>query len=278
MTCARVAYLFAGALSMGCASMPNLRHVTPAERRDTCQAYVDNSARFVGQQQGWGVVFTALAATSVTAGAALENADSGNTWDKNRKTILLTAAVPAAILAYNFLSNASSASTSAAGASLALADKDDEAMWVGCERARAAYWDGRTAGIAATSTNLNKTMGTPSTPQGGVEAASQMAADQSLAKATKAVADAKAAIDNATTKKPVPANSRDANMDAAETAFKDAQEAEERAKAATTALKGAIAVGDSTTAQTKLIDAIQAGDDAVKRQSDVQAKIREYLK
>ena len=42
------------------------------------------------------------------------DADSGNQWDKNRKTILLTAAVPVAILAYNFLSNASPASTSAA--------------------------------------------------------------------------------------------------------------------------------------------------------------------
>ncbi|HEY5957836.1 MAG TPA: hypothetical protein VIV60_14840 [Polyangiaceae bacterium] len=280
MTYSRIAFLVTCILSSACnfpASMPKLKHAAQAERRNTCQAYVDDSAAFVGQQQGLGVASVAIAATSVTAGAALTNAESGNEWDKNRKTILLTAAVPIAILAYNFLSNASSASTSAATASLALAEKDDDAMWVGCEKARATYWDGRTAGIAAASASLNKSLGTPTTPQGRLDATSQSAADAAVDRATKAIADAKTAFDEATKTKPPPAEPQAAYADAKK-ALESAQKAERNANTAVIALKAAIAVGDNATATAKLGEAMQAGEDATKETGVVQAKLKEYLK
>lgn len=259
--------------------MSNLKHSLPIERRNTCQAYVDDSAKFVGQQQGWGVVFAGLAATSVTAGAAVSNSESGGAWSENKKTVLITAAVPTAVLAYNFLSNASSASTSAASASLALAEKDDDVMWAGCERARAAYWDGRTAGIAAVSSNLSKAQGTPTTPQARENAGNLDAAVAAAEKAANAAASAKKDLEAAAARKD-PTNAVNAGVlphyAAAKTAAEDAQKASDNANAAVIALKDAAAKDDMATVRAKRNEAESAGDTAKTKLDTVRAELLLY--
>jgi hypothetical protein len=136
-----------GALACG---MPKFGGQAGEANREICQRYVDGAAPFIGQQQGLGVTFAVAAVLAFGLGAAISNAASGSFWSKNSKALLLTSAAACSILCYNFLDNAKSAADSAAQASVALASTKDEEMWAGCQHARAVYFDGRAAGIAAT--------------------------------------------------------------------------------------------------------------------------------
>lgn len=153
-----------GALACG---MPKFGGQAGEANREICQRYVDGAAPFIGQQQGLGVTFAVAAVLAFGLGAALTNADSGSFWSKNCKALLLTSAAACSILCYNFLDNAKSAADSAAQASIALASTKEDEMWVGCEHARAVYFDGRAAGISATRDAITR----ESAPTGSARAA-----------------------------------------------------------------------------------------------------------
>lgn len=235
-----------GATMTGCIATMSQLHEPPtrAERRRACTDYVNNSASFVGQQQGFGVAMGTLAAGSLAVGAVVDN--------KVAKGSLLTAAVPLGYLAYNFLSNASSATTSVSGASLALAKDDENGMWAGCWRARAVYWDGRSAGIVAASEGISKSRpGTPQAREGGAYA--DLAAslveqvDIDAANAKKAVADAEA-------KKPAAIASASArtHLLTAQTARDAVLAAAKAAKDASVLVDQASKAGDNTEAARQL--------------------------
>jgi hypothetical protein len=202
LVCATVSITCSGCGSLG---MSNLRLKTPGVdvrtmdgapsnrehsaagielKRYTCQAYADESATFIGWQQGLGVAAVVVGVVLATLGAALPDEDSGAFVERHRKTLLLAGAVASAPLAINFLGNASAASSSAAQASVALASKDDDEMWAGCEFARASYFDGRGAAIAATRAVMQT--GKQSLPPAEAEAAE-------AARAAKAATAAEAA-------------------------------------------------------------------------------------
>lgn len=259
----------------GCAraSMSQLAAKSPDGPRTVCQEYVNDASSFIGQQQGWGVFFASVAVTAGAAGAVVSNTDDGGLWNENKKTILLTTAIPAALLAYNFLNNASSAATSASQASIALSDPDDPRMWVGCQRARSAYFDGRLASISATTGALN---GKGTTPQAKELEAYSTIAGSAASQAAQASQNAQSYVAAAreekapTTEGPSLDNLRDAAARAAS--------AEQQAAAAATEAKSAVDAGNLPAAEEASRRAKEAKDRALKAAQEAADAKTEYLK
>jgi hypothetical protein len=249
-------------LCAGCASMSKLEPPQDGSaRRTSCQKYVNSSTEFIGEQQGFGVAFGVLALTSTAVGAAVTNADDGGAWVENKKTILLSAAIPSALLAYNFLNNASAAGSSVSQASVALAEGDDNVMWDGCQRARGAYFDGRVAGIGATSAAIGKPTPTPAQKEAAGYAKS---AEGMVEVAKKQVQDARDAADAAkkANAPPVVQTKIDEAVKAAELAAGEAESAAADAvKAATEGDVGSAKLA-SEKSQASKEKAKQAADEA----------------
>jgi len=259
-------------LMTGCASMSKLSPETAADRRKECQNYANDAASFIGDQQKLGVIFAAVAATAVALGAAVSNDDDGNAWTENRKTILLTSAVPAALFAYTFLNNASSAGESASMASRALVSgNDDAAMWTGCQLARAAYFDGRVAGINGVKQDLPRT---PTTQQAKGYSLAAAGLEEEAARAAKL---AQERIADAEKMKPVPEGASDPS------ALEEAKKAKEKVDAAVKEARSAAAEaslaaeeGDVERASDALDRARAAGDEAKSAAEEVKQKAAAY--
>ena len=140
-------------MGSACIHMPKLQEVDRADgltrRRDICQAYADDAASFIGQQEKFGVAAGLLALVTASLGAGLSDVENGNAFTRHRKLFLLSAAAPLGVTSFVLLSNARAAAISSSEASTALKFTQDDAMWAGCQTARSGYFDARAASIAS---------------------------------------------------------------------------------------------------------------------------------